>query len=163
MGIGVFGREDNLAASFSDYAITRFRDLRRLLFWHGRGFSNRYYTVAQWFMVKCGQFSFILMFLNISNGFSGSSFYDDFYYSLFDFLMTNFAIGFYLSFDSDIDFRLTDNEEKLGYKLSDFYLYIREGNRHFLKTYLGYFSYSIITSAALFYVTAEAYKYSPAN
>jgi hypothetical protein len=103
------------------------------------------------------------MFLNISNGFSGSSFYDDFYYSLFDFLMTNFGIGFYLAFDSDIDYRLTDNEEKLGYKLSDFYAYIREGNRHFLKTYMGYFSYAIITAAALFYVTAETYKYSPAD
>jgi magnesium-transporting ATPase (P-type) len=81
------------------------------MFWHGRGFARRYYNCAHWFMVKCGQFSFILMYLNISNGFAGSSIYDDFIYALFDFLMTNFAIGFFLAFDSDIDFRKTDKED----------------------------------------------------
>lgn len=43
VGIGIMGKEGNQAASFSDYAVLKFRDLRRLLFWHGRNFTIKYY------------------------------------------------------------------------------------------------------------------------
>jgi magnesium-transporting ATPase (P-type) len=33
------GKEGNQASAFADYAIVKFRDLRRLLFWHGRDFG----------------------------------------------------------------------------------------------------------------------------
>ena len=41
IGIGVQGKESNQAAVFADYAIVKFKDLRRLMFWHGRGFTHK--------------------------------------------------------------------------------------------------------------------------
>ena len=41
IGFGLMGKEGNQAASFADYAIPRFQDLRRALFWHGRPFGMR--------------------------------------------------------------------------------------------------------------------------
>jgi P-type E1-E2 ATPase len=42
VGIGLFGKEGNQAAYCSDYAICDFKALRRLMFWHGRGFALRF-------------------------------------------------------------------------------------------------------------------------
>ena len=41
LGVGLMGKEGNQAAAFADYAIPRYKDLRRTLFWHGRGFGWR--------------------------------------------------------------------------------------------------------------------------
>ena len=41
IGIGVMGKEGNQASSFADYAVPKFKDLRRLLFWHGRSFGKK--------------------------------------------------------------------------------------------------------------------------
>ncbi len=35
------GKEGNQASSFADYAVPRFKDLRRALFWHGSSFGLR--------------------------------------------------------------------------------------------------------------------------
>mmetsp|Transcript_7802 Transcript_7802/g.7261 ORF Transcript_7802/g.7261 Transcript_7802/m.7261 type:complete len:97 (+) Transcript_7802:556-846(+) len=39
IGVGIFGKEGNQAASFADFALPKFKDLRRLMFWHGRKFG----------------------------------------------------------------------------------------------------------------------------
>ena len=41
------GKEGNQAAAFADYAIPKYKDLRRCLFWHGRGYAWRiqYFTI----------------------------------------------------------------------------------------------------------------------
>ena len=65
IGVGVFGKEGNQAAQFSDYAIPEFRMLRRLLFWHGRSFGVRFSNFVKWFMWKSMNFSFILLFFNL--------------------------------------------------------------------------------------------------
>jgi len=39
VGIGIMGNEGTYAASNSDFAIRQFKDLRRLLFWHGSNFA----------------------------------------------------------------------------------------------------------------------------
>ena len=36
IGVGLMGKEGNQAATFSDFAIPNFKDLRRLMFYHGR-------------------------------------------------------------------------------------------------------------------------------
>jgi hypothetical protein len=35
------GKEGNQASAFADYAIPRFKDLRRMLFWHGSSFGYK--------------------------------------------------------------------------------------------------------------------------
>ena len=41
IGIGIQGKESSQAAAYSDYAIVKFKDLRRLIFWHGRGYAHK--------------------------------------------------------------------------------------------------------------------------
>jgi len=36
VGIGIFGKEGMQAALSSDFSITEFKHLKKLLFWHGR-------------------------------------------------------------------------------------------------------------------------------
>lgn len=47
LGFGLMGKEGNQAAAFADYAIPKYKDLRRVLFWHGRGYGWRiqYFTI----------------------------------------------------------------------------------------------------------------------
>ncbi len=52
IGIGIMGKEGNQAASFADYAIGQFKDLRRLVFWHGRMTGVKTANYTNWFMYK---------------------------------------------------------------------------------------------------------------
>ena len=52
IGIGLMGKEGGQAAAFSDYAIPNFKDLRRLLFWHGRRFGTNIITFISIIMYK---------------------------------------------------------------------------------------------------------------
>ena len=46
------GKEGNQAAAFADYAIPRFKDLRRVLYWHGRPFGVRLINVVVFCLYK---------------------------------------------------------------------------------------------------------------
>jgi len=71
VGVGVKGHEGNQASSFADYAIPRFKDLRRLLFWHGRGFGIKIGMATRWILFKSITFAFGAFFYSMYNGFSG--------------------------------------------------------------------------------------------
>ena len=36
IGVGIMGQEGNHAAKFADFAVPKFKDLNRILFWYGR-------------------------------------------------------------------------------------------------------------------------------
>lgn len=71
IGFGLFGKEGNQAASFSDYAIPRFKDLRRALFWHGSPFGIRMLYLANFVVYKAMLKSANNYALQWVNGFSG--------------------------------------------------------------------------------------------
>lgn len=52
IGFGLMGKEGNQAAAFADYAIPRFKDLRRVLFWHGRPYGVRLINLVQFVLYK---------------------------------------------------------------------------------------------------------------
>ena len=52
VGIGLFGKEGNLAAYSADYGICDFKALRRLLFWHGRPWAYRILNYSRWSLFK---------------------------------------------------------------------------------------------------------------
>mmetsp|Transcript_112111 Transcript_112111/g.241741 ORF Transcript_112111/g.241741 Transcript_112111/m.241741 type:complete len:128 (-) Transcript_112111:612-995(-) len=53
VGVGLFGKEGKQAALSSDFSITKFCHLKRLLFWHGRLGYKRSCALAQ-FIVHRG-------------------------------------------------------------------------------------------------------------
>ena len=103
IGVGIFGKEGNQAASFSDYALPCFRDLRQLLFWHGRSLGVKSTNFACWFCYKGMLFSGPLVFFNAYAAFSGLTFVEDYFYALYEVILTTWAIGGYLIFEYDVN------------------------------------------------------------
>jgi P-type E1-E2 ATPase len=71
IGVGIKGKEGNQASMFADYSIPEFRGLRRLIFWHGRNFSQRLTDFICLNVWKNMSISTALSFYNCFAGFSG--------------------------------------------------------------------------------------------
>ena len=76
VGIGIKGLEGGQAAAQSDFAISQFRFLHRLLFTHGRWNYRRLSLFCCYFFYKNAVVSLTLFFYNFLTGFSGQSLYD---------------------------------------------------------------------------------------
>jgi magnesium-transporting ATPase (P-type) len=90
VGFGIMGREGNQASSFADYAILRFKDLRRTLFWHGRPFGEKLSKYALWAIFKRTIFGCTVWMYNANNGFSGHQTVDDLIWAMYPVIMANF-------------------------------------------------------------------------
>lgn len=125
VGIGIQGKEGNQASSFADYSVPRYKDLRRLLFWHGRGFGVRLGDFIIWALVKSLAFSSIIFFINIFNGFSGQQPVDSFIFAMFNVNMSTIALATYSVFDRDVSFtkygHSDEAEAKMPFTLSELY------------------------------------------
>ena len=96
LGVGLMGKEGNQAAAFADFAMPRYKDLRRALFWHGRGFGWRiqYFTImalVKSVMNAVAKYAFCFM-----NGMSGLQPVDDLIITTFNLLMTNWFMLVYM-------------------------------------------------------------------
>lgn len=106
IGFGIMGKEGNQASSFADYAVPRFKDLRRALFWHGSSFGLKLgqvilagkiiHALNPLGLFKSTLFSTCIFYLQMVNGFSGQQPIEGSLYALFDVNMTQFAIGFFV-------------------------------------------------------------------
>ncbi|KHJ78127.1 IC domain protein, HAD ATPase, P-type family [Oesophagostomum dentatum] len=72
VGIGIAGKEGMQAAMACDFAIARFRFLRRLLLVHGHWCYDRLALTFLYFLYKNTNNVFILFFFQIYNGWSAS-------------------------------------------------------------------------------------------
>ena len=71
IGVGILSKEGNQASSFADYSIPQYKNLRRLIFWHGRPFGERIMNAVIWLIFRSMTFSICIFYLNMINGFSG--------------------------------------------------------------------------------------------
>lgn len=74
VGVGIIGKEGTQASSYSDFAIGRFKDLRRLMFWHGNNFGFSLTDFCNLMMSKTMIVGTVAIFYNIHAGFSGGYF-----------------------------------------------------------------------------------------
>jgi P-type E1-E2 ATPase len=98
IGFGLMGKEGNQAAAFADYAIPCFKDLRRVLFWHGRPYGVRLINLVQFVLYKAMIKSANNYGLQWVNGFSGFQAVEGLMHVLFNILMTvffNFIVSVY--------------------------------------------------------------------
>ena len=115
IGIGIRGKEGHQAANFSDFAISNFKSLRRLLFMHGRRYGTQFVYFLGIALYKGQLNMFVLFFNNLMNGFSGEQLYKEFYYSLFNVLHTTWTVLAYLFLDQDVPYDETFfSDEKLA-------------------------------------------------
>lgn len=70
---------------------------------------------ASWFVYKAMLFSIPLVFFNISTGYSGITYVDDYFYALFEVILTTFAIGGYVWFEVDISPYYKSADEHHGF------------------------------------------------
>lgn len=77
VGVGVIGKEGTQAAMASDFSISRFHFLERLILVHGNLCYYRLATTILYFFYKNTLVIFILFYFQFYCGFSGMSFLDD--------------------------------------------------------------------------------------
>jgi len=84
VGIGIFGKEGYQAVTASDYAIGEFQFLKRLMFVHGRFNTRRMTVFITQFLLKNFIFSLSQLGFAFFSGYSGQSFFEPGYVSIFN-------------------------------------------------------------------------------
>ncbi|KER32855.1 hypothetical protein T265_01144 [Opisthorchis viverrini] len=103
VGVGIGGEEGMQAVMASDFAISRFRFLRRLVLVHGHLCYEKLAHTALYLFYKDGVYIFLLFWFQLFNGFSGSNAVDQLSQILFSITMTGlppFLMGIW---DNPID------------------------------------------------------------
>jgi phospholipid-translocating P-type ATPase (flippase) len=123
VGVGISGNEGLQAVRAADYAIARFKFLKRLLFVHGRNSSRRMSLVCMYTTYK----SFIMALINhlyvyslllltisfaFSSAFSGISLFNTFMIVAYNTIFTNFLPITFI-FDKDLSDETLENEPKI--------------------------------------------------
>ncbi|VDO01607.1 unnamed protein product [Rodentolepis nana] len=113
VGIGISGQEGMQAAMASDFAITQFRYLKRLLLVHGHECYEKLARTALYMFYKDAVYIFSLFWFQFFNGFSGSGHIDQLSQVMFNLLYTSippFVLG---TFDNSLDDRTLMANPKL--------------------------------------------------
>ena len=104
IGIGIMGVEGLQAARASDYCISEFQFLKRLLFVHGRESYRKNSFIVCYNFYK--NFLFVLpqFWLGFYNYFSGQYLYDPYIYQLFNIVFTCFPIAWFGIYDKEVSY-----------------------------------------------------------
>ena len=104
IGIGIMGVEGLQAARASDYCISEFQFLKRLLFVHGRESYRKNSFIVCYNFYK--NFLFVLpqFWLGFQNYFSGQYLYDPYIYQLFNIIFACFPIIWFGIYDKEVSY-----------------------------------------------------------
>ncbi|VDD80362.1 unnamed protein product [Mesocestoides corti] len=105
VGIGLFGKEGRQAVRASDYALGKFRFLKRALLFHGFHYYVRTANLVQYFFYKNLVFTLTQVLFGIFSIFSSQSIYSNLYLLIYNITMTSIPIIFYGIFEQ----RLSEN------------------------------------------------------
>uniref|UniRef100_A0A8C4RC72 Phospholipid-transporting ATPase n=1 Tax=Eptatretus burgeri TaxID=7764 RepID=A0A8C4RC72_EPTBU len=89
VGVGIQGQEGLQAVMSSDFAVSRFKHLQKLLLVHGYWSSVRLTNLILYFLYKNAMFVFFLFWFQLFCGFSGSALLDQWYLILFNLVFTS--------------------------------------------------------------------------
>ncbi|XP_041861295.1 phospholipid-transporting ATPase IC isoform X1 [Melanotaenia boesemani] len=83
IGVGVYGVEGGQAVQNSDFAVSQFRFLQRLLLVHGRWSYRRISLFLRYFLFKTCGFALVHVWFGCFNGFSAQSLYETWFIALY--------------------------------------------------------------------------------
>ena len=130
VGIGIFGKEGYQAAYNSDYAISQFKYLKRLLFVDGRFSLKRNSYFIYHYFYKNVIYSMAQFWFQIFSLFSGRSLLDDWYATGYNSFFTVFLLAIRAAVEEDFDADFTNcsksKKKKLSYLFPDIYKEFRE-------------------------------------
>eukprot|EP01135_Chromosphaera_perkinsii_P002766 Nk52_evm134s226 gene=Nk52_evmTU134s226 len=101
VGVGIVGKEGLQAVRASDFCISRFYFLVRLMLIHGRWSYNRTSFIALYSFQKSIYICLMQVMFNFFAGFSGASFFDTLQLSTYNVVFTGIPIIFYV-LDQDV-------------------------------------------------------------
>ena len=130
VGIGIFGKEGYQAAYNSDYAISQFKYLKRLLFVDGRfSLARNSYFIYHYFF-KNVLFCMAQFWFQVFSLFSGRSLNDEWYSMAFNSFFTVVPIAVRAVTEEDFDANFSDytpsERKKMPYLFPDIYKEFRE-------------------------------------
>ncbi|WOL09078.1 phospholipid-transporting ATPase 6-like [Canna indica] len=102
IGIGISGVEGMQAVMASDFSISQFRFLERLLVVHGHWCYKRIALMICYFFYKNIAFGLTIFYFEAFTGFSGQSVYDDWYMLLFNVVLTSLPVISLGVFEQDV-------------------------------------------------------------
>ncbi|KAF4677723.1 hypothetical protein FOL47_010944 [Perkinsus chesapeaki] len=101
VGIAIFGKEGRAAVQNADFAIAQFWHLTRMLLVHGRLCYLRISKLVLYFFFKNMVVTVPQWLYGIFNGYSGATFYDEYYLTFFNLIFTGLAPFLLGVFDRD--------------------------------------------------------------
>ncbi|XP_077164389.1 phospholipid-transporting ATPase IG isoform X7 [Paroedura picta] len=119
VGIGIKGKEGRQAARNSDYAIPKFKDLKKLLLAHGHLYYVRISHLVQYFFYKNLCFIFPQFLYQFFCGFSQQPLYDAAYLTMFNICFTSLPIVAYSLLEQHIPIDTLMTFPKLYMNVSD--------------------------------------------
>ncbi|CAD5188331.1 unnamed protein product [Musa acuminata subsp. malaccensis] len=102
IGVGISGVEGMQAVMASDFSISQFRFLERLLVVHGHWCYKRIAQMICYFFYKNIAFGLTIFYFEAYTGFSGQSVYDDWYMLLFNVILTSLPVISLGVFEQDV-------------------------------------------------------------
>ena len=161
VGIGIFGKEGYQAAYNSDYAISQFKYLKRLLFVDGRfSLARNSYFIYHYFF-KNVIYSMCQFYFQIFSKFSGRSLFDEWYAMAFNsfFTVVPIAVRAVTEEDFDANFKNCSQSEKkkLSYLFPDIYREFRESKPFNIVKFI--FIYMIGCFIGIIFFIIPAYSY----
>uniref|UniRef100_A0A8C7UBS2 Phospholipid-transporting ATPase n=1 Tax=Oncorhynchus mykiss TaxID=8022 RepID=A0A8C7UBS2_ONCMY len=103
VGIGIMGKEGRQAARNSDYAIPKFKHLKKMLLVHGHFYYIRIAELVQYFFYKNVCFIFPQFLYQFFCGFSQQPLYDTAYLTLYNISFTSLPILLYSLIEKHIN------------------------------------------------------------
>ncbi|XP_029649206.1 phospholipid-transporting ATPase ID isoform X2 [Octopus sinensis] len=103
IGVGISGQEGMQAVLASDYALSQFRYLERLLLVHGRWSYLRMCKFLKYFFYKNFAFTLCHFWYAFFCGFSAQTLYDPYFISLYNVFYTSLPVLAMAMFDQDVD------------------------------------------------------------
>ena len=130
VGIGIFGKEGYQAAYNSDYAISQFKYLKRLLFVDGRfSLARNSYFIYHYFF-KNVLYTMCQFYYQIFSRFSGRGLFDEWYATAFNSFFTVVPLAVRAVTEEDFDASFSNctrsEKKKLPYLFPDIYKEFRE-------------------------------------
>ena len=161
VGIGIFGKEGYQAAYNSDYAISQFKYLKRLLFVDGRfSLARNSYFIYHYFY-KNVIYSMAIFWFQIFSEFSGRSLMDDWYATSFNSFFTVVPIAVRAAVEEDFDPDFTNyslsQKKKLPYLFPDIYKEFRESKPFNIIKFI--FIYMLAVFISILYYIIPAFNF----
>ncbi|XP_035390774.1 probable phospholipid-transporting ATPase IH isoform X6 [Electrophorus electricus] len=113
VGIGIMGKEGRQAARNSDYAVPKFKHLKKMLLVHGHYYYIRISELVQYFFYKNVCFIFPQFLYQFFCGFSQQPLYDTAYLTLYNISFTSLPILLYSLIEQHINADILKREPSL--------------------------------------------------